>query len=99
MRLVDSGFTLRCVEWWLGVFETLTGYKHADFSQGRSPDVTLKCIDHIRTQFPAAKVSVEVEKPGRIGLQELAGAADVVMYSKGWAQVMFLSFLFLCKNI
>jgi ketohexokinase len=32
-------------------------------------------------------VSVEVEKPGRAGLQELAEEADVVFYSKSWAQV------------
>jgi ketohexokinase len=30
---------------------------------------------------------VEVEKPGREGLQELAQEADVVFYSKTWAQV------------
>jgi ketohexokinase len=33
------------------------------------------------------KVSVEIEKPGRRGLQELAEEADVVFYSKTWAQV------------
>ncbi|KAJ5787688.1 hypothetical protein N7457_002678 [Penicillium paradoxum] len=54
--------------------------------EGRSPDVTFDCIDYIRLHFPGAKVSVEVEKPGRAGLQELANLADVVMYSKGWAQ-------------
>ena len=32
-------------------------------------------------------ISVEVEKPGRAGLRELAAAADVVFYSKAWAQV------------
>ncbi|KAJ5968996.1 hypothetical protein N7501_005244 [Penicillium viridicatum] len=39
-----------------------------------------------REHFPEAEISVEVEKPGRSGLQELADAADVVIYSKGWAQ-------------
>lgn len=33
------------------------------------------------------QVSIEAEKPARIGLQELAGEADVVFYSKSWAQV------------
>ncbi|KAJ5607834.1 hypothetical protein N7537_004453 [Penicillium hordei] len=54
--------------------------------EGRAPDVTLKCIHYIREHFPEAEISVEVEKPGRSGLQELADAADVVIYSKGWAQ-------------
>ncbi|OAX77146.1 hypothetical protein ACJ72_08559, partial [Emergomyces africanus] len=54
--------------------------------EGRIPKVTLKCIQYIRQNFPADKVSVEVEKPGREGLQDLAAAADVVFYSKSWAQ-------------
>jgi ketohexokinase len=37
--------------------------------------------------MPDAKISVEVEKPGREGLIELAAEADVVFYSKGWAVV------------
>jgi ketohexokinase len=55
--------------------------------KGRMPDVTTECIKYIRDHFPGARISVEVEKPGRPGLQELAGTADVVFYSKGWAQV------------
>jgi ketohexokinase len=51
------------------------------------PDVTTACIKYIRDHFPGARISVEVEKPGRPGLQELAETADVVFYSKGWAQV------------
>ncbi len=54
--------------------------------QGRIPDVTLACIKHLRQRSPAVNISVEVEKPGRAGLQELAGEANVVFYSKGWAQ-------------
>ncbi|OJD11982.1 hypothetical protein AJ78_07353 [Emergomyces pasteurianus Ep9510] len=54
--------------------------------EGRIPNITLRCIQYIRQNFPAAKVSVEVEKPGREGLQDLAAAADVVFYSKSWAQ-------------
>lgn len=37
--------------------------------------------------MPSARVSVEVEKPGREGLEELAAEADVVFYSKTWAEV------------
>lgn len=65
------------------------------WTQGRAPDVTLECIHHLREHFSEAKISVEVEKPGRLGLQELADAADVVIYSKGWAQVRFYSQPFL----
>ncbi|KAL2852506.1 Ribokinase-like protein [Aspergillus pseudoustus] len=54
--------------------------------EGRIPDVTLSCIRHLRNRFPDTKVSVEVEKPGREGLQELVEEADVVFYSKTWAQ-------------
>ncbi len=34
-----------------------------------------------------AKISIEVEKPGREGLEELAAEADVVFYSRSWAEV------------
>ena len=37
--------------------------------------------------LPEAKVSVEVEKPQRDGLAELATEADVVFYSRAWAEV------------
>jgi len=36
--------------------------------------------------MPSATVSVEVEKPGRPGLPELAAEA-VVFYSRTWAEV------------
>jgi hypothetical protein len=49
--------------------------------------VTLQCIRRLRHQRPDCQVSVEVEKPGRDGLEELAAEADVVFYSKTWAQV------------
>ncbi|KAL2001657.1 hypothetical protein VTN02DRAFT_1440 [Thermoascus thermophilus] len=54
--------------------------------EGRIPDVNLRNIQHLRRRFPAAKISVEVEKPGRPGLPEMAAEADVVFYSKSWAQ-------------
>ncbi|OQE41960.1 hypothetical protein PENCOP_c004G00446 [Penicillium coprophilum] len=63
----------------------LTGRPWFHF-EGRAPDVTLECIYYIRKNFPRAEISVEVEKPGRPGLQELAYEADYVLYSKGWAQ-------------
>jgi 1,4-dihydroxy-2-naphthoyl-CoA synthase len=56
-------------------------------AQGRTPEMTLQFIRYLRKQFPAIQVSVEIEKPGRPGLQELAEEADVLFYSKTWAQV------------
>lgn len=42
---------------------------------------------YLRQRFPTIKISVEVEKPGRAGLEDLAAEADVVFYSKSWAKV------------
>jgi ketohexokinase len=58
--------------------------------QGRIPDVTLRCIQYLRERFPNVTVSVELEKPERLGLEELAAEADVVFYSRSWAQVCLL---------
>ena len=55
--------------------------------QGRIPETMLRCIQQLRHRMPSARVSVEVEKPGREGLEELAAEADVVFYSKTWAEV------------
>ena len=44
-------------------------------------------MKHLRQRYPAVTISVEVEKPDREGLQALAAEADVVFYSKSWAQV------------
>ena len=59
----------------------------ANTYQGRIPNVTLECVQYLRRCFPAVKISVEVENPARLGLKELAAEADVVFYSKHWAQV------------
>lgn len=55
--------------------------------EGRIPDVTAKCMNYIRIHHIEARISVEVEKPGRDGLQALAQKADAVFYSKSWAKV------------
>ena len=44
-------------------------------------------MKYLRERYPLSRISVEVEKPGRPGLQELAAEADVVFYSKSWANV------------
>ncbi|OTB05838.1 hypothetical protein M426DRAFT_319521 [Hypoxylon sp. CI-4A] len=54
--------------------------------EGRIPETTLQCIRYLRRRFPNARVSVEVEKPGREGLEDLAAEADVVFYSRTWAE-------------
>jgi hypothetical protein len=52
-----------------------------------------KCIDYIRAAHKresrerAEMISVEVEKPGREGLEELSLKADFVFYSRSWAVV------------
>ncbi|KAI8236473.1 hypothetical protein K4K54_003138 [Colletotrichum sp. SAR 10_86] len=59
--------------------------------EGRIPETTLECVRSLRRVLGAsATVSVEVEKPGRPGLRELAAEADVVFYSKSWAEVSIL---------
>jgi hypothetical protein len=42
---------------------------------------------YLRQVSPGCTISVEVEKPGREGLVELAAEANVVFYSRGWAEV------------
>jgi hypothetical protein len=55
--------------------------------QGRIPETTLQGIRYLRQTIPGCKISVEVEKPNREGLVEMAAEANVVFYSKTWAEV------------
>ncbi|KAI3323059.1 Ribokinase-like protein [Xylariaceae sp. AK1471] len=54
--------------------------------EGRIPATTLQCIQWLRRSKPKVRVSVEVEKPGREGLEELVAEADVVFFSRSWAE-------------
>ncbi|KAL2197395.1 Ribokinase-like protein [Corynascus similis CBS 632.67] len=54
--------------------------------EGRIPGTTLQCIRYLRRVTPKSTVSVEIEKPNREGLVELAAEADVVFYSRSWAE-------------
>ncbi|KAI1342262.1 Ribokinase-like protein [Xylariaceae sp. FL0016] len=54
--------------------------------EGRAPETTLQCIQWLRRSKPQARISVEIEKPGREGLEGLAAEADIVFYSRGWAE-------------
>jgi len=44
-------------------------------------------MHYLRNAIPGCKISVEVEKAKREGLRDLASEADVVFYSKVWAEV------------
>jgi ketohexokinase len=55
--------------------------------QGRIPPTTLECIRLLRQTLPRSRISLEVEKPGRDGLLELAAEVDTVFYSRAWAEV------------
>lgn len=64
--------------------------------EGRMPTTTLACIKYLRAQqynhYGTEKeitISVEVEKPGREGLRDLAAVADIIFYSKSWAEVCY----------
>ncbi|KAK0614121.1 Ribokinase-like protein, partial [Immersiella caudata] len=54
--------------------------------EGRIPETTLLCIRHLRRISPRSTISVEVEKPNRDGLSELAAEANIVFYSRTWAE-------------
>lgn len=59
--------------------------------EGRIPETTLECIRHLRRHAARHKsfklhISVELEKPKREGLQNLALEADVVFHSRSWAE-------------
>lgn len=46
-------------------------------------------MQYIAKHRSKAMISVEVEKPDRKGLEQLAQVANVVFYSKSWAWVSF----------
>lgn len=58
--------------------------------EGRIPEVLLECVRWLRDNYgyhDVVKVSVECEKPERTGMKDVAALADVVFYSKEWAEV------------
>lgn len=54
--------------------------------EGRIPDVTLNCVHHLRREHPLFNISVECEKPEREDMAAVAKLADVVFYSRLWAE-------------
>ncbi|KAL9623209.1 MAG: hypothetical protein Q9160_002524 [Pyrenula sp. 1 TL-2023] len=74
------------VEEFVGVARELEGKARVYHFEGRNPDVTRECIVHLRQTYPDVKVSVEIEKPGRMGLGILAKMSDVAFFSQGWVE-------------
>jgi ketohexokinase len=54
--------------------------------EGRIPEVTHSCVKLLRRDFSHYKISVECEKPERTEMAEIAKLADVVFYSRLWAE-------------
>lgn len=57
--------------------------------EGRIPTITVACMQYLKSHprlRDSLTISVELEKPGRPGLQELVCEADVVFYSRSWAE-------------
>lgn len=57
--------------------------------EGRVPEVLLQCVSWLRRKYgyhEQVKISVECEKPDRTGLKDVAALADVVFYSRLWAE-------------
>lgn len=57
--------------------------------EGRNPGVVLQCVRWLRRTYRSGRVwvSVECEKPEREGMRDVAALADVVFYSRLWAEV------------
>jgi ketohexokinase len=54
--------------------------------EGRVPEVLLECVKWLRKERPEVKISVECEKPERTGMTDVVQFADVVFYSRLWAE-------------
>jgi ketohexokinase len=51
-----------------------------------------ECIKYLRANASTpTTISVEVEKPGREGLIDIALLADFVFFSRGWAVVSYFN--------
>lgn len=64
-----------------------TEWKKAWFHfEGRIPDVLCQCVQWLRAWSHDVKISLECEKPQRVGLNHVLDVVDVVFFSKIWAQ-------------
>ena len=55
--------------------------------EGRIPTVTAESVNWLREKLPMEKISVECEKPDRVYMGAVSEHADVVFFSKLWAEV------------
>ena len=58
--------------------------------EGRIPEVLLPCVQWLRERYGYGKkvgISLECEKPDRVGLEKIVKLVDVVFYSRIWAEV------------
>ncbi|CAK3743979.1 pfkB family kinase [Lecanosticta acicola] len=54
--------------------------------EGREVDTSIQCLKWLKQEYPDCTRSVEVEKPNRPGLDKMAEEADIVFFSKTWAE-------------
>ncbi|EME89156.1 uncharacterized protein MYCFIDRAFT_210004 [Pseudocercospora fijiensis CIRAD86] len=54
--------------------------------EGRIPETSVSCMRWLKETYPDVLTSAEAEKPARPGLDAMASEADVVFFSKTWAQ-------------
>ena len=55
--------------------------------EGRIPIVTEQSVVWLRENLPQSKISVECEKPDRVYMARVSEYADVVFFSRLWAEV------------
>lgn len=61
--------------------------RHCYHFEGRIPTVTEQSVRWLCDKFPSAKISVECEKPDREYMISVSRLADVVFFSRIWAEV------------
>ncbi|KAF2163735.1 hypothetical protein M409DRAFT_68322 [Zasmidium cellare ATCC 36951] len=54
--------------------------------EGREVETSVACMRWLKERYPNVLLSAEVEKPNREGLELISAEADVVFFSKSWAE-------------
>jgi ketohexokinase len=78
---LDSGASVARLD--TGRSDEYQGWYHFE---GRVPQFLLPCVAHLRVRYPDFKISVECENPVREEMYLVAKTADVVFFSKLWAE-------------
>lgn len=68
------------------VVNTLSREAYWYHFEGRIPDVLHQCIAYLKKDWPSIRISLELENPTRTGLLESLPYADVLFFSKSWAE-------------